>query len=199
MYLYGASGHGKVVLEIAEANDIVIKGFIDEDHTKQSLAGYAVFHEIPDQPCDLIVSVGNNSIRKEIVECNKNHRYIKLIHPRAVISKRAQIEEGTVIMAGVTINSEVKVGKHCIVNTNSSIDHDCSIGDFTHISPNAALGGNVIVGQGTHIGIGANIIQGITIGNWCTIGAGAVIIKDVPDGATVVGNPGKIIKYHSSK
>lgn len=65
---------------------------------------------------------------------------------------------------------------------------------YVHISPNAALAGNVEVGEGTHIGIGTAIIQGIKIGKWCTIGAGAVIIKDVPDGAKVVGNPGKIIK-----
>lgn len=68
------------------------------------------------------------------------------------------------------------------------------ISDYVHISPNVSLAGNVEVGEGTHIGIGASIIQGIKIVKWCTIGAGAVIIKDVPDCATVVGNPGKIIK-----
>ena len=56
------------------------------------------------------------------------------------------------------------------------------------------MAGHVEVGEGSHIGIGVSIIQGIKIGKWCTIGAGTVIIKDVPDGATVVGNPGKIIK-----
>ena len=66
--------------------------------------------------------------------------------------------------------------------------------DFVHISPNAALAGSITVGEGTHIGIGASVIQGIKIGKWATIGAGAVIIRDVPDFATVVGNPGKIIK-----
>lgn len=62
-------------------------------------------------------------------------------------------------MAGVTINSEVQIGKHCIINTNASIDHECFIADYVHISPNAALAGNVEVGEGTHIGIGACIIQ----------------------------------------
>ncbi|WP_449398442.1 hypothetical protein [Chryseobacterium wanjuense] len=102
-------------------------------------------------------------------------------------------------MPGVTINAIVKVGRHCIVNTNASIDHDCILEDFVHISPNVALGGNVYVGEGTHVGIGVNVIQGITIGKWCTIGAGAVIISDVPDGCTVVGNPGRIIKSKSLK
>ena len=39
---------------------------------------------------------------------------------------------------------------------------------------------------------------GIKIGKWCTIGAGAVIIKDIPDGATAVGNPGRIISFKNS-
>ena len=37
------------------------------------------------------------------------------------------------------------------------------------------------------------MIPNITIGKWCTIGAGAVVINDIPDGATVVGNPARII------
>lgn len=196
MFLYGASGHGKVIAEIAEANSIIIDAFIDSDFSKSRLLNYEVIHEIPDTDIDIIISIGNNRVRKNIVENHTNFNFVKLIHPQSIISKRAVIEEGTVVMAGATVNSEVTIGKHCIINTNASIDHDCILEDFTHISPNAALAGDIFVGEGTHVGIGACIIQGITIGKWCTIGAGAVIIKDVPDGATVVGNPGRIIKSH---
>jgi len=194
MYLLGASGHGKVIAEIAEANDSTIEGFIDEDKSKKMLLGYNVIHEFPKQPVELIVSIGNNTIRKKIVGKTKGVSYQTLIHPKTYISQRAVIAEGTVIMAGVSINSCATIGRHCIINTNASVDHDCIIGDYVHISPNAALAGNVTVGEGTHVGIGASIIQGIKIGKWCTIGAGTVIIRDVPDGATVVGNPGRIIK-----
>lgn len=194
MFLYGASGHGKVIAEIAEENNIRIDGFIDNDLSKNKLLDYEVIHEIPETKVDLIVSVGSNQARKNIVANHSSHNFKKLIHPKAVISTRVKIAEGTVVMAGATVNSEVRIGKHCIINTNASIDHDCILGDFTHISPNAALAGDVFVGEGTHIGIGASVIQGITIGKWCTIGAGSVIIKDIPDGATVVGNPGRVIK-----
>lgn len=194
MYLYGASGHGKVIAEIAEENNIVIDAFIDQNVLKTDLLEYKVLHDIPNMDEDFIISIGNNSARKKIADSNPGLNFVKLFHPRSIISKRCTIDIGTVVMGGVTINSEAKIGKHCIINTNSSIDHDCIIEDFVHISPNAALAGDVKVGEGTHIGIDANIIQGIRIGKWCTIGAGAVIIKDIPDGATVVGNPGKIIK-----
>ena len=83
-----------------------------------------------------------------------------------------------------------------IINTAAIIEHDCNLEDFVHVSPSATLSGNVSVGTGTLIGTGAIVIPNIKIGNWCTIGAGAVIIDDVPDGATVIGNPAKIIKYN---
>lgn len=197
IYLYGASGHAKVVAEIAELLNIPIKAFIDKDIKKTEILNYNVIHTPPSTPIKIILSIGNNQIRKEISKSYSNFNYQTLIHPSANISKRTKIDIGTVVMAGVTVNSSVSIGQHCIVNTNASVDHDCVIKDFVHISPNVALAGNVEVGEGTHIGIGAAVIQGVKIGKCCTIGAGAVIIKDVPDGATVVGNPGKIIKYNS--
>lgn len=194
MYLFGASGHGMVIAEIAEENKLLIDAFIDSDQSKKQILDYQVIHQVPQQGIDVVVSIGNNAIRKKIVDTNTQFNYPILIHPKTAISKRAKIGEGTVVMSGVSVNSEVNIGKHCIINTNASVDHECIISDYVHISPNVALAGNVEVGEGTHIGIGASIIQGIKIGKWCTIGAGAVIIKDIPDGATVVGNPGKIIK-----
>lgn len=191
MYLYGASGHGKVIAEIAEQNNIEITAFIDKDISKIKVFDYPVVHEIPNRKIDLVISIGDNKIRKLIAEEYPNFSYSVLVHPSAVISKRAFLGEGTVVMAGAIINSDVKIGKHCILNTSSSIDHDCSIDDFVHISPNVALAGNVQIGEGTHIGIGACVIPGIKIGKWCIIGAGAVIIKDIPDNSKVVGNPGK--------
>lgn len=194
LYLYGASGHGKVIAEIAEEHGVIIKAFIDNDITKKTIYDYMVIHEMPNELSNIIICIGNNQIRKSIAEQNNKLFFPILIHPSANISKRATIEAGSVAMAGVSINCDVNIGKHCIVNTNASIDHDCKIGDFVHISPNVALAGNVTIGEGTHVGIGACVIQGVKIGKWCTIGAGAVIIKDIADGCTVIGNPGRIIK-----
>lgn len=195
MYLFGANGHGKVVAEIAELNNLQIDAFIDDNVDLKQILNYPVLHEVPlnKNNSNVIISIGNNANRRKIVEEYSSFDFPILIHPKTSISKRSIINEGTVIMAGVSINIEVIIGKHCIINTNASIDHNCIIEDFVHISPNTALAGNVFVGEGTHIGIGASIIPGIKIGKWCTIGAGAVIIKDVPDGSKVVGNPGKNI------
>lgn len=201
VYLYGASGHAKVIIDILESRGIKPAGLFDDNPSIKKLMEYPVSPFSSAFNTDenkLIISIGNNSVRKKIV-CSLKVNYCTVIHPSANVSKRTIIEEGTVIMAGVTINAAVSIGKHCIINTNASIDHDSVLGDFVHISPNVALCGDVEIGEGTHIGAGAVIIPGIKIGKWCTIGAGAVVIRDVADHTTVVGNPCRIIKINSTQ
>jgi len=200
-YLYGASGHAKVIIDILERNGITISGLVDSNPEIKTLMGYEVksgLGEISQADYNVLISIGNNTVRKRVAESMVG-RFINAIHPNAILSDYISLGTGIATMAGAVVNSDVTIGNHVILNTNCTVDHDCSIGDFVHISPNAALAGNVEVGEGSHVGIGACVIQGIKIGRWATIGAGAVIIKDVPDYAVVVGNPGRIIKYNQPK
>ncbi len=197
MYLYGASGHAMVIMDILEANGIRVDGLVDDNPNIQELLGIPVFHDKQDAS-PLLISIGNNQIRKKIAE-NYQAEFVTAIHPSAIISRHATIDEGTVIMQGAIIQTCVKIGKHCIVNTGASIDHECKIGDYVHISPHSTLCGNVQVGEGTWIGAGTTVIQGVKIGRWCMIGAGSVVTKDIPDGVLAVGNRCKIIKEINPK
>lgn len=197
MILYGASGHGKVIIDILESmREPAIEIWDDAD--KEPVWEFPVQKPVLSAggvKDKVIISIGVNATRKEVAEKLMDKvDFGTAIHATAYISKRASVGEGTVVMAGVTVNPDAKIGRHCIINTNCSIDHDCVIGDYAHISPNATLSGDVHVGEGTHIGSGASAIQGVRIGKWCTIGAGTVLIKDIPDYATAVGNPARIIK-----
>ena len=200
IYLFGASGHCKVVLDLlASTAEFIVKGIVDDQPCREELYGIPVLHTdnvgtFSDK--EFIVTIGNNSTRKKIVT-QLSAVYPIAVHTKATVSAHVLLGEGTVIMAGVVVNPDVVIGAHCIINTAAVIEHDCKIGNYVHVSPNAALAGNVTIGEGTHIGIGAIVIQGVTIGKWATIGAGAILIDDVPDYAVVVGNPGKIIKYNS--
>jgi len=142
----------------------------------------------------MIISIGSNRVRKSISERYSLIEYAKALYPQAVVSSSAEIGAGSVVMQGAVIQSDVHIGKHCICITSASMDYDCRIGDFVHISPHATLCGNIHVGEGSWIGAGAIVIPGIQIGRWCTAGTGAVVIKNIPGGATVVGNPARIIK-----
>lgn len=195
MYLYGASGHAKVIIDILEENGVAINAIFDDDLAKQELLAYRVtpFADLHDVSEPVIIAIGNNHQRKKISD-KLRLQFGKAVHPRAVVSKRASIFDGAVVMAGAVINSDAVIGAHCIVNTNASVDHDCVLGNFVHVAPGATLCGNVTVGEGTLVGSGAVVIPGVNIGKWCTIGAGAVVIGDVPDHSTVAGNPAKTIK-----
>ena len=197
MIVYGASGHGKVIIDILESThephieiwDDADKEPIWEYEVKKPLPAGSAFND------KVVISIGINATRKRVVDkLGTTVSYGTPIHASAIISRRAMVGEGTVVMAGATINPDAHIGRHCIINTNASIDHDCVLQDYVHISPNATLSGDVFVGEGTHIGSGASAIQGIKIGKWCSIGAGAVVIRDIPDYATAVGNPAKVIK-----
>jgi len=196
MIVYGASGHGKVIIEILES--MGVQGIeIWDDAEKPPVWQYPVTKPFtnPHNGRQCVIAIGVNATRQKVAaKLAGDLSFGTAIHPTAHISPRATLGEGTVVMAGVMVNADSRIGKHCIVNTSASIDHDCVLGDFSHVSPNATLSGDVHIGEGTHFGAGAVAIQGIRIGKWCTIGAGTVVIRDVPDYATVVGNPARIIK-----
>jgi acetyltransferase EpsM len=201
LYIFGASGHGKVIAELLASNNCVVEAFID-DAPKNDF-----WHAIPicntlasikrTDNVALIIAIGDNLIRKRSSFRFQDFPFFTSIHPTAIVSPTASIGLGTVVLVNAIINSDAVLGDHVIINTAVVIEHDCRIADFVHISPNATLSGNVSVGEGTHIGVGVVVIPGVKIGKWCTIGAGTVLLNDVPDGATVVGNPGRIIKYNT--
>jgi len=200
IFLYGASGHAKVICEILEAQNRIPYGLIDDNPKITSLLDYSVYNTLHQAAVkaddEFIISIGSNRIRKIVVQKLSGVKFTNAIHPSAIISPRSSIGQGTVVMANVSVNVHSTIGEHVILNTNCSIDHDCVVGNYVHISPNVALAGDVQVGEGTQIGIGASVKQCIRIGKWVMIGAGAVIIRDVPDYAVVVGNPGRIIKMN---
>jgi sugar O-acyltransferase (sialic acid O-acetyltransferase NeuD family) len=197
LYLFGAGGHAKVILEILEEGGTKVAGLFDDGGTVDRIWSYDV-HMFPDRfdagVDELILAIGSNMARRLKAESLAHIRFGLAVHPATTISRRVTVADGTVIMAGATINADTTIGRHAIVNTCASIDHDCVVDDYAHVSPNATLCGNVRVGEGTHVGAGSVVIPGITIGRWATVGAGSVVIRDVPDGATVVGSPAKVIR-----
>lgn len=193
MYLYGASGHAKVIIDILKSQNKKIVGLIDDNQSIKTLLGYSVF-DSKSKLSPIIISIGDNKIRRKIAESLTDVFYETAIHSSAIVSDQSFIDSGSVIMQGAIVQSCSRIGHHCIINTGASIDHDCTIDDFVHISPQSTLCGNVTVGEGTWIGAGTIITPGVKIGKWCVIGAGSVVTKDIPDNVLAVGNRCKIIK-----
>jgi len=194
MYLVGASGHAKVIINILEERNILIDGLFDRDNTIKSLRGYKVYSESQIiEEHELLIAIGDNFVRKEIANKFRSNSFGNAIHYKSIIDNSVKFGCGIAVMAGGIINADTKIGDHSIINTNASVDHDCQIGKFVHIGPNATICGGVIIGDETFIGAGSTIIPGIRLGKQIVIGAGTIITKDIPDGSVVVG-VNKIIK-----
>lgn len=193
----GASGHGKVIADIARLNGYDDIEFLDDNAELDSCGKYPVVGKTElasEIENDVFVGIGNAVIRKRFMETLEGRAVVSLIHPDAVISEDVEIGIGTVVMAGAVINPGAVIGKGCIINTCSSVDHDCIIGDNVHVSVGAHLCGTVEVGSETWIGAGATISNNITICSGCMIGAGTVVIKDINESGTYVGVPARRVK-----
>ena len=201
MYLFGASGHGKVIKDILNANGIKVEAFVDDNHNVNECGGRPVLHDAMGLS-PMIVSIGVNRIRKMIVERlranNSAIEFATAIHPSAVISPSAKIGEGTVVMAGAVINADAVIGNHCIVNTGATVDHDCMVEDYYHVAPGVHISGGTHVGEGTWVGVGSSVIQCLNIGKNCMIGAGSVVVKDIPDNVTAFGCPARVKEMNNN-
>ena len=199
--IMGASGHCKVIAEIALDNgydDIV---FVDSNPTIDMLGEYPVADEDTDLDnfinanYDFIVGIGDAKIRRKVQDklLAKGANLVSLIHPNATVAYDVEIGVGTVVMAQAVINPGTKIGAGCIINTSASVDHDNTIGDYVHISVGAHTAGTVAIGDNSWLGIGAVVSNNLSICSDCTIGAGAVVVKNIIKAGTYVGVPAQKI------
>ncbi len=106
---------------------------------------------------------------------------------KATIGRNAQLGPGFVIVhsVGVVINTNVRAGRNIV------IQHGVTLGAERNLCP--------VLGDDIFIGAGAKVIGGIRVGSRVKIGANAVVTKDVPDGATVVGVPARIVRMNGER
>ena len=195
LIIIGASGHGKVIADIAARCGYTDIAFLDDNPDAGECMGYSVIGKSKNAKeypgAKFIVAIGNPEIRQKILEQLENMglTVISLVHPNAVIAEQVEIGKGTVVMAGAIINPACKIGKGCIVNTGASVDHDNVIDDYVHISVGSHLAGNVKVGTKTWIGAGAVVNNDVKICSNCIIGSGAAVVKNIDEPGIFVGVP----------
>lgn len=206
----GSGGHAKVIIDIIEKQGIYnIIGLIDGfKSVGTEVFGYKVLGDEVALSSSIyqdikygIIAIGDNWVRsqvvKKVVTVRPDFKFIKAIHPSANIAKGVVVGDGTVIMAGVNVNSDTRIGTHSIINTNSSLDHDNIIGDFVTIAPGAITGGNVTVGDFSSVSLGAKVIHKITIEEHSLIGAGSVVVKNIESQSVWYGVPAKLVRKRS--
>lgn len=104
---------------------------------------------------------------------------------------------------GISLPASAEIGKgfyighfgYIILHSNVKIGENCSVGPGVVIGTRGMGNkGAPVIGDNVYIGVGAKVLGGIKIGNNARVGANAVVLSDVPDGATAIGIPAKIIK-----
>ncbi len=194
LVIFGAGGHAKVVADIALKNGFEIEGFLDDNASASSIIGYPILGKIDDcvkykDTCVFAMGIGNNAVRKKILDKYPDFEYPVLVHPTASIGIETKIGKGTVVMPYVVVNACAEVGEFSILNSASVVEHDCRVGDFCLIAPNVTLCGVSKTGDFVWMGAGSVVNQTIKICDGVTVGSGAVVTKDITESGTYVGVP----------
>ena len=205
--IVGAGGHARVVADVIRLSRYFeIVGFIDTQNADRHgspfedshvLGGHEKLAMLFDSGVlHAAIAIGNNEVREKLARelAAAGWQLPALVHPRAIVASSVTVGAGTVIFAGAVVNPATRIGANVILNTGCTVDHDCVIGDGAHIAPGVNLAGHVTIGAGSLVGVGAAVKPGITIGSNVVVGVGAAVVNDVPDGATVIGVPARVVK-----
>jgi sugar O-acyltransferase (sialic acid O-acetyltransferase NeuD family) len=206
--IIGSAGHAKVIIDIVERDGrYKIAGLLDLDRkVGEQTLGYRILGREEDLPHlatthavkGVIVAIGDNYVRSKVAarakEACPTLLFATAIHPRASVARDVSVGEGTVLMAGVTVNTCASIGRFCILNTNSSLDHDSVMEDFSSLGPGATTGGNCSIGGYSAIAIGAVLLHGIHVGEHAVLGAGSTALKNLDSLKVAYGTPARVVR-----
>jgi sugar O-acyltransferase (sialic acid O-acetyltransferase NeuD family) len=209
----GAGGYGKEVYDLASRinkvnsfwSDIF---FVDKDpivhktiYQSKVINFETLTQNYDKKSTELIVAVGEPSLRKKIYKQLISHEYtlINLFDPSCIISPTAKFGKGVIISQFCTINSDVVIGNNVVVNTSVDVGHDTSIGNHTVISPFVCLGGGSVIGEHSYIGMSVCVKEKLSIGSNVIIGMGSFVFKDIPNKMIAMGNPARPLRRNEGK
>lgn len=203
--IFGAGGHAKVVIDAIECGgrfQIAFLADADPSLSGSNLHGYPIRNESVGLAacragiCCAFVAIGNNAVRARIAGAavDAGFRLISVVHPAAIVARRARIGVGTLVMPGSVINDHAVVGDNVIINTGAIVEHDCKVADGAHLAPNVTLCGGCKVGAGTLIGAGTVVLPEVAVGAQAIVGAGSTVISDIADGSRAAGAPCRSLK-----
>lgn len=198
----GTGGQALVLLDACEAAGRTVAGWLSgaQETRDPGATHLGDISRLDDRAFleqhDIIIGAGNGEFRRTLsLRALASGGVLATVrHPTSVVSSSATIGAGSFLAAQTFVGPLARVGCFCIVNTGATIDHDNVLEDGVNVGPGVHFAGSVHCGEDAFLGVGASIAPGIHIGARATVGAGAVVIRNVPDGATVVGNPAKVLQ-----
>lgn len=187
--LVGYGGHAREVMsQMGETLPI----FVNEEYMNEITLPLSQFD--PNE-YEVMVVLGGSKERFDMVnQLPKNTKYFSWIHPTSLIMGDVEIGEGSFIGANCILTTNIKIGKHAILNRGNQIGHDCVIGDYFSMMPGSIVSGNVRIYDVVYMGCNSSVREKISIHSLCTIGMGGTVVSNINDSGTYVGVPVKKLK-----
>ena len=204
LVIVGAGGFGRETLDAVEAMNRVERvwdflGFLDDGKTDDALVaarGARILgpsSHLSDIECQYLIAIADPTVRERVdgVATTFGRQAATVIHPAALIGSQCEIAAGFIALAGASITTNVRIGRHGQINPTAAVGHDARLSDYCTLYPGARVSGNVALESGVTIASGACVLQGLTIGRGTFVGAGAVVTKSQPPGLVLVGVPAR--------
>lgn len=193
--LYGCGGHSRSVADILLVNKPRISiMFVDKNaRASETIYGFPVVKESPDDTCHIFIALGDNKARKE------KYEELAGAHIVSIVSKNAHIGYGACLNAGCFVGNychigpEASVGENTIINNGAIVEHEVKIGSHCHIGPHTTISGRCEIGDLVFVGVGATIKDYVKVCSNVIIGAGATVVKNIEEPGVYVGTPAKRI------
>lgn len=207
LILIGGGGHCKSCIDVIESSgSYEIEGILEKDFTEgENILGYPVLggdELIPDlakKGFEFLITIGqfkSPALRIKLYNTIKQAggKFATIIASSAIVSKYANIGEGTIVMHGCILNASSEIGHNVIINTRAIVEHDVKIGDHCHISTNAVLNGGVKVGDNCFIASSVVTFHGILIASNIVVGGHSTVVKDLLEEGVYIGSPAVFYK-----
>jgi sugar O-acyltransferase (sialic acid O-acetyltransferase NeuD family) len=186
--LIGYGGHAKEVM--AQMGEKLVC-FVDDEFVDENTKPLSEFD--PDK-YEVIIAIGESKVRFDFVnKLPKNTKYFTWVHQTAIIGDDVEIGEGSFVGAYSILTTNIKIGKHALLNRGNQIGHDCEIGNYFSMMPGSIVSGNVKIYDCVYMGNNSSIREKINVHSLSTIGMGAAVVSDINEPGTYVGVPAKKI------